>query len=121
MKRIVAMLLIVIAAISLAGCSGGSVAGKYKIKSMMGMDVKELQEQFEAYGMEGKVEDMMYLELKSDKTFTMVVVDEEPANGTYSISGDTISLTVDGETVSGTIKGKTITISEGGMEMVFEK
>lgn len=122
MKRIITTILMIATLMILCvGCGKGKdVSGTYKLKSMGGMSIADLQKQYDEMGIEMNVEDMVTVELKSDDTFTMKM-DKDSQSGTYSIDGEKISLTVDGDTEEGTLKGKTLTIGSGNEEMVFEK
>lgn len=124
MKRIITTVLIIATLMILCvGCGkskGNDVSGTYKLLSMGGMSIADLQKQYDEMGIEMNVEDMVTVELKSDDTFTMKM-DKDSQSGTYSIDGEKISLTVDGDTEEGTLKGKTLTIGSGNEEMVFEK
>ena len=122
MKRILtAVLMRATLMILCVGCGKGKdVSGTYKLDSMAGMSVADLQKQYDELGISMNVADMITVEIKSDDTFTMKM-DSESYSGTYKLDGDNISLTVDGDTQKGTLKDGTLTIGEGNEQMVFKK
>ncbi|MBQ9234493.1 MAG: DUF4923 family protein [Lachnospiraceae bacterium] len=122
MKRILtAVLMLATLMILCVGCGKGKdVSGTYKLDSMAGMSVADLQKQYDELGISMNVADMITVEIKSDDTFTMKM-DSESYSGTYKLDGDNISLTVDGDTQKGTLKDGTLTIGEGNEQMVFKK
>ena len=96
-----------------------NAAGTYRFKSLTSDGVTMTAESISS--MSDVDISQMYIELKSDGTFTMNVPGESSTSGKWSQSGSIISLNVNDETVECTLKGKTITISEDDMSMVFEK
>ena len=121
MKKLIALALVMIAVVSLVGCGGKNGAtGTYKIVSFMGMEIEQANSLYNLGGGEGNIEDLFVLQLQSGgkATFTS---NGQKAEGTYSIDGKSISLTVEGETLTGTIEDGKITLSIEGIELVFEK
>jgi hypothetical protein len=58
----------------------------------------------------------------SNNTFTITYPGgAPPANGTYTVSGSTLTATVDGTTIIGTIYGNSMTLVQDGTTMVFTK
>ncbi len=122
MKRIITTLLMIATLMILCvGCGKSKdVSGTYKISSIGGQSVADLQKQYDDAGMDVKIADMFKLELKSDGTFTMEYAGESES-GTYKVDGEKISMTIDGDTQEGTIKDGKITLGEGDDSMVFSK
>ena len=126
MKKLTAMLLVIaVMMMIVAGCSkgGSNVAGKYKLKSYTEggetMSVEELSEMLEGTGM--SIDEMFSLELKSDGTFSISMMGEDPVSGTYKVDGEKIAMTAEGETLNATIKGSELTMAQDGVELVFTK
>ena len=130
MKKAVAVLMtVLVIAGALIGCGGGA-AGTYKFKSMSASGVSYTRETFQAFldlaaGMGGEklnVDDVMKFELTNDGKFTMDIYGEDEAEGTYTLSGDKITLTgPDGSSIDGTLKGNELTLTMEGETIVFEK
>ena len=123
MKRIITTLLMIATLMILCvGCGKGSkdVSGTYKITSIGGKSVADLQKQYDDAGMDVKIADMFKMELKSDGTFTMEY-SGETQSGTYKVDGEKISMTIDGDTEEGTIKDGKITLGSGDDAMEFSK
>jgi len=141
MKRTLAIILVLLFSISmLAGCSNGgsgdgdkvaTLTGKYTIVSweVDGQDWLEFFEMMSEMADEGDEfnRDDIYIDFQSGGKFTMAMIDEgeETTEGTFTVGGNTVTLTVDGEDLKGTIDGKKIIIEEEedgvSMKMVFEK
>ena len=62
----------------------------------------------------------MTLEFTSDSDFKMGAMGEY-VEGTYTLSGGTVTMTVDGEAVDAALSGNTITMEEDGAKIVFSK
>lgn len=122
MKRILtAVLMLATLMILCVGCGKGKdVSGTYKLDSMGGTSVADLQKMYDEAGMNVDVASMFTVELKSDKTFT-IKYDTESQSGTYSVDGESIALTIDNETENGTLKDGVLTIGSGNEQMVFKK
>ena len=156
MKRALSLLLVLMLVLALfAGCSeegktgGGAatmagVAGVYKIKSMNGRPFSDvIEEEMEGSGMTvdeylsiikeyykiDSIEDMMTMTLKADGTCSASELNES-MDGTWTLEGSKVTITIDGETKVGTYSNGTITFSDsetdssGGVasvEYVFAK
>ena len=120
MKKVIATIFMLTTLMILCVGCGKDVSGNYKLSSLGGTSVEDLQKTYDEMGININVSEMITIELKSDGTFTMKA-DTETESGTYEVDGEKISLTVDNETESGTIKGDTLTIGSGSEEMVFKK
>lgn len=119
MKKILAVALVLVFALTVfASCGGGGVAGTYKLKSMMGMEISALAALYG--GDASEIEDMMSLVLKEDGTGS-IVSDGDTSSFTWTQSGNTLTMTVDGESQDCTISGNEITMSQDGVEVVFVK
>lgn len=126
MKKVASIALIAVLALALVACGGGgagdNVAGTYKMTSMsMGgttIDVKQIAQ------LAGMSDDIFRLELNEDSSFVLTIYDgtgDTTMEGTWKASGSTLTLTMEGSDLKCKLEGKKITISEEGMEMVFEK
>ena len=60
----------------------------------------------------------MTLELEADGTAHMV---DNPAEGSWTVDGSTITVMIGGDPTSGSIDGNKIILDQEGTEMVFEK
>ncbi|MBR1815924.1 MAG: DUF4923 family protein [Lachnospiraceae bacterium] len=120
MKKIITTIFMITTLMILCVGCGKDVSGTYKLSSLGGQSVADLQKTYDEMGIDINVADMISIELKSDGTFTMKA-DTDTENGTYEVDGENISLTVDGDTEKGTIKDDTLTIGSGSNEMVFKK
>ena len=131
MKKLIALLLVLMLGITiLAGCGGNaSLSGKYVLKSMvsdgetidMAEYMQEFKELYEELGEEFKESDFeSYLEFSgSNVTVSLVGM---AGKGTYKLDGKNIEITADGETLKGTIDGNKITLDYGeGSLMTYEK
>ena len=113
--------------------TGGDIAveGKYSLvvsdeDREMFEAIIELANEMDGTEVDFDIDNMMYMELLSGGKFRMVstMFNEEEDNideGTYTIDGSNITISVDGEDTQGTIEGKKITIDADGESMVFEK
>lgn len=133
MKKILSIVLVVVLALTclaLVAC-GGSHEGVYKFKSL----TMTAGDQSQTYNVGdtspwGDVlsADSNVMELKADGTVVATsIVDDETMtqNGTYTIDGETISITIEGSTTEATIKNGTITVTNSysgtTMAYVYEK
>ena len=117
MKRtFVIILVFIFCASMLAGQS--NLTGRY-VLSYMGTDEFNLMELFEMTGTEMD----FYIELLPGNKFRQVM-DDESGEGTYTVSGKTLTLKYDDEELKCIFEGNKITIideEETGMKMVYEK
>ena len=121
-KKIIAVALIVLMSLTvLVACGAGGVAGDYKLKSMMGMDMEQLKSLYTSYGMDAsEVEDLVTMTLNPDGSGKIVSSGNEQAL-TWKLSGSTLTLTSDGEDLACTLNGNEITITVDGVEAVMVK
>lgn len=119
MKRTVAILLAAIMLVGLlAACGGSKAAGSYKLESVPGEDMEELEAMASLLGID--LEDMFSLELKSDGTGSITAYDEVE-EFTWKQNGDTITMTQNGDSFDATYSDGRITMDLEGEEMVFVK
>lgn len=124
MKKTVTVLLATLLVFVLAACGGSkdtAAAGTYKIKSMVMGGQTFTADELAANGVD--MSDFS-MELKDSGEFTMRVIageESETVNGTWKADGSKISLTAEGQTMEAELDGKTLTVSQDGMELVFEK
>ena len=116
MKKILAIALVYIFAISLlAGCGGSpsetnmALAGKYTLTSME-MDGEDATPFFSELGMNT---DDTYIEFLSGGKFNMKFVGEE-AEGTFKVNGNTVTLTSEDEDLDIIIEGNRLIMGQEG-------
>ena len=117
MKRILALTMAVVMAVGLCACGGSasSLKGTNWSDSKVSANGMEIQgEMLASMGFE------MTLEFTSDSDFKMGAMGEY-VEGTYTLSGGTVTMTVDGEAVDAALSGNTITMEEDGAKIVFSK
>jgi hypothetical protein len=117
LKTTLAVLMCAALLLGLCACGGSSSSLKGTTWSVSkvsgnGMDIEG--EMLSAMGFE------MSLEFSSDSDFKMGVLGEY-VEGTYTLSGNTITMTVEGESEKATLSGNTITMEEDGNKIVFSK
>ncbi len=134
MKRIATLSLVILFIFALVtGCAGlpsaSSAAGTYVTKAVNGTDVddyfkQELGDDAESYyellGIESFSE-FLIMELKADGTAVVTSMAEEAQTGTWTQSGNTITVTIDGEAQDCTINGNEITIGLEGEQLTLVK
>ena len=107
------------------------VAGLYVTKTVNGQPVDEyftelgggdvdLQVLLDAFGI-SSAEEIMTIELKSDGTFVMSTPNEDSDEGTRSISGDQLALTLNGITDYFPMNGYEFSMEADGDTLVFAK
>ena len=128
------LVLVFIATISIgfAGCSGGggnqassttvdpiaAVIGKYYLVSMESDGELITMDYLEAEA--GLNPDEHYMELK-DGGKVFITIFDDSSDGTFTVSGNTIAITLDDETNNATLDGKKITVDfEDGGKFIFE-
>ena len=136
MKKTLAVVVVIMFALALlAGCGGGgssspALTGKYMLVSMVdgdGNDWLEFFKMMSAMADEGDEFDLdsMYIEFTSGDKFVMAMGEDESGEGTYTVDGNNITLSVDGDEISGTIDGNKITVKDEedgeSITMVYEK
>jgi len=118
MKKTLAIILVLLFSVALlTGCGG--LTGRYTLVSM-GLDGDDITEMFTFLGID--INDI-YLEFTSDGKFVMdmTAIYSGRMEGTYTVSGNKVTLTSNGEDVIGIIHGNRITIDEDENKAVFEK
>lgn len=122
-KRAMTLLLALAMIVSLAACGGGGggPAGSYKMTKMnaagMDMDIAQLTS---LYGVDINVT----LELKSDGNFTLdmsALGTGQSVSGTWTSSGNTVTLSAEGDDLDATLNGNTLVLEESGQSLTFEK
>ena len=126
MKKVVvlcAAFVLVLSAFALVGCGGDAgLDGRYTLTALM----MEGENQLEILEELGVTFENAYLEFTADGEFTLMfdvgaVGMDESTIGTYTLEGNTISMTSGGETLEAQLDGNTITVTEGETTMIFEK
>ena len=131
MKKVVVLCVALVLALSmfaLVGCDvlgiGGDAGldGRYTLTALMvdGENQLEILEEL------GVTFDNAYLEFTADGEFTLMfdvgaMGMDESTTGSYTLEGNTISMTSGGETLEAQLDGNTITVTEGDTTMIFEK
>lgn len=120
-RRIIALVLLLVAMAVLAGCSRvGGATGTYKLTKFMGMDIEQANALYGMGGGEGSLEDMFIITLKAGGKADFEI-EGEKQEVDYKIDGENIVLSYQGESLSGTIKDGVITLSVEGIELEFTK
>ena len=131
MKKVVVLCVALVLALSmfaLVGCDvlgiGGDAGldGRYMLTEL----IVEGENQLEVLEEMGISFDNAYLEFTAGGDFTLMFdVDamgiNESSTGTYTLEGNTISMTSGDETLEAQLDGNTITVSDAASTMVFEK
>lgn len=120
MKKIIATLICVLMlALTLTACGGSGLSGKYRLTGMesSGVTIKEGDALWDtAVGAMGDC----YMDFTGSDAVSMAFAGEEK-EGTYTVDGDKITVTIDGDPADGTLKDNKITLEVGGEKMIFEK
>ena len=125
MKRFVVVLIALVLALSafaLVGCGGDDyLSGRYELTSLV-FEGDEMLELYEELGMDFGGG---YLEFDDDGAFTldMAALGLETIGGTYTVSGNTVTMEANDETIEAAMDGDTLTIrdDESDTTMVFVK
>ena len=119
-KRIVAaVLMLAVMAFALCSC-GSKVDGTYVISDYNGQSLDAALELFKAAGTEMTAEQLCTFKFANGKEVTVTFMGESKT-GEYSVSGDTITMTLDGESASATLKDGKIVWSKDGETMTLSK
>ena len=126
MKKIALLMVLVLTVALFAGCSGSDsgAAGTYELVSIKEDDMNMSGEDLKAFGeMMGVKGSLITMELTSDgkAKITSSFMEEVAGEGTYTLDGNKITVTIDNSPISGTVDGGRITLSDENLEMVFEK
>ena len=126
MKKIALLMVLVLTVALFAGCSGSDsgAAGTYELVSIKEDDMNMSGEDLKAFGeMMGVKGSLITMELTSDgkAKITSSFMEEVAGEGTYTLDGNKITVTIDNSPISGTVDGGKITLSDENLEMVFEK
>jgi len=126
MKKVVVLCVALVLALSvfaLVGCDNDAgLSGRYMLTEL----IVEGENQLEVLEEMGISFDNAYLEFTAGGDFTLMFdVDamgiNESSTGTYTLEGNTISMTSGDETLEAQLDGNTITVSDAASTMVFEK
>lgn len=131
--RILAVLLAFALLFALAACGSSGPEGKYVVKTIDGQSVDEAVEAaakaanmskdefIKQMGIEN-IEEIVTLELKSDKTAIMETkMFSYKGEGTWKQDGDKISITIEGDTSDFTLKGNELSNVTGEQKYVLIK
>ena len=114
MKKLMAIVLVLVMALSICACgSKSNDAGKYIFSSMESEGQVYNAEDLSALGLDGG---SMYIELRTDGTAVISLLGET-MEGTWKPG----SITIDGDTEEYTIDGKMLTLANEGEKISFEK
>lgn len=119
MKKIVSVLLSLVLIVALAACGGASLAGKYILVSMENNG----EDQMPRLTAAGVSPDEIYIAFQGGNAvkIALMIGSVVETEGTYKVSGNTVTFTIDGDAVDATLDGDRLTVSQGGAKMVFEK
>ena len=130
MKRTISIILAALMVVFMITACGGasSAAGKYYVKSIGGLSITDYFNA-ELEGTEGSegftvqdfldimgipsLEEYMTMELKTDGSAIVAVGGEDPQTGTWTQSGDKVTITLDGDAAEFTLKGNEISAPMG--------
>ncbi len=127
MRKVAVLMVLVLTLGLFAGCGGGSgsgVAGTYELVSMkadgMTMSKDDLESMAKMMNLEGS---LVTLELSSDGKAVIAsdFMEDMAGEGTYTVDGSKITVTINDAPATGTVDGSKITIGADDVEMVFEK
>lgn len=62
----------------------------------------------------------MSINFKDDKNFEMTALNNT-GEGTYTVSGEKLVLTIQGQEQEATLKGSEITLAQSGVNIIFKK
>ena len=118
MKKFLALTLALVMALSLVACGGGAPA------SMKGTSWSVSKVSANGMEIEGEMLASMGFEITinftSDSEYTMEALGES-IDGTYTLSGNTLTLTVGSDSQDCTLSGNSFTMEEDGSKVVFTK
>ena len=121
-KRALTLLLALAMIVSLAACGGGGsgAAGSYKMTKMNAAGVEMNIDDLAALA---GVDMTVTLELKADGNFTldMSALGTGSVSGTWTASGNTVTLSSEGEDIAATLNGNTLVMEQDGQSLTFEK
>jgi len=120
-KIVLAVLMIAAMAMALCSCGGANVDGTYVVTEAEGKSIDEALKLYEAAGMSYTAEQICTLKLYDGSKFTLTVMGNTMAEGTYSATSDKVTLTAGAENIECPISGDVITISAGGQSMKVKK
>lgn len=120
-KFALAALMVVVMAFALSACGSANVDGKYVVFEADGKSVDDAIKLYEAAGQSLTAEQICTITLSGGENFSMTVMGQSMGEGTYKVSGDTISLTVDGSTMDAELKDGVLTITVGAQNMKLKK
>ena len=112
-----ALVLVLVLSLVLVSCNGGgaSIAGTWKLESIA-QDGEKID--FASLGMDADYMVFVF----DDKDKAEVSIGDEKESGTYSVNGNTVTVTIQGEGVDLKLDGGKLTMSEDeGMVMTFAK
>lgn len=137
MKRIVALVLVLLLVVSVfTACGGSSLEGVYKVREIDGKEpLAYFTEQAEEYEMDvetvlgflgldtDSLGELITIELKSGGTAVVSskMTEEENAEGTWKQDGEKIIVTIDGEDQEFTLKDGKLIVELEGMSMTLAK
>ena len=123
-RNIIAALLAVLLLFSLSACgSEKPLTGKYVIVSVKddpgGLTFKDLKAMYK--DTERDVTDYLYFEFMAGNRFTLVMFGDQEASGTYTRSGNTLTMTAGEWTTTATVSGNKISWKyETGAKLTFQ-
>jgi len=149
MKKIIAIVLVLMLSISILAACGGDekLTGRYilteisedgetykiedyikEMKAEYEESIRELKELYEEMDIEFDESEYAidesdfhgYIEFLSDEKFKIFVFGMED-EGTFKVDGKSIEMTIDGETAEWKIDGKKLIFEEDDAKMIFEK
>lgn len=124
LAKLTALVLVVLCLFSLAACGSSKPTGVYNLESIESDGVSLKVSELKSLLGEEAGDFSVSLEIKEDGTFILNAssLDEDlNGEGTWTQSGNKLSMTADGDTIAATLKGNTISLTEDDTTMVFKK
>ncbi len=124
LSKLTALMLVLLCLFGLAACGGSKPTGVYNLESIESGGVSLTVSDLKSLLGEEAADFSVTLEIKEDGTFILDAASlDEGMNGegTWTQSGNQLSMTADGDTITATLKGNTISLTESDTTMVFKK
>ena len=119
-KYVLAALMVAVMAFALCACGGSNVDGTYVVSEYNGQDLNTALEQLKAAGMDLTADTFCTFKLEGGKNLTVTFMGTSKS-GTYSVSGETLTMTIDNESTTANIKDGVISWTMGNETLKLKK